>query len=94
MGDDVLGSLLLDHAGLSPSENRAVFTSAGNLTTFNNTKHVLILQHGRLHVRQTGMGESGRGPQLFYVDAAQTQLPEQEQGQGALLQATTQLPHC
>ena len=58
MSDDMLGSLLLDHAGLSPSENLMVLTSTGNVTTFDKIKDVLILQHGRIHIRQKGKGDS------------------------------------
>eukprot|EP00959_Pyramimonas_sp_CCMP1952_P042814 895941-Pyramimonas_sp.AAC.1 len=60
MSDDMLGSLLLDRAGLSPSENLMALTSTGNVTTFDKIKDVLILQHGRIHFRQKGKGESGK----------------------------------
>ncbi len=51
MSDVVIGSLLLGHAGLSPSENLMVLTPTGHVTTFDNIKDVLILQHGRIHNR-------------------------------------------
>eukprot|EP00959_Pyramimonas_sp_CCMP1952_P014021 296568-Pyramimonas_sp.AAC.1 len=61
MSDDVLGSLLLGHAGLSPLENMTALTSAGNSTTFHESTDVLIVQRARVHVRQEGKGESGKG---------------------------------
>eukprot|EP00959_Pyramimonas_sp_CCMP1952_P166879 3487749-Pyramimonas_sp.AAC.1 len=36
--------------------------STGNVTTFDNTKDVLMLRHGRTHIRQKGRGEAGEGP--------------------------------
>eukprot|EP00959_Pyramimonas_sp_CCMP1952_P015502 328604-Pyramimonas_sp.AAC.1 len=81
MSDVVIGSLLLGHAGRSPSENMMALTSRGHVATFDNIKDALILQHGRVHTRPKSKGESGEGSS-FDVDAAQTQLPEHEQGQG------------
>eukprot|EP00959_Pyramimonas_sp_CCMP1952_P363208 7605996-Pyramimonas_sp.AAC.1 len=60
MNDDMIGSLLLDHAGLSAQENLMVVTATGNNTSFDNIKDVLILQHGRIHIRQKG-NDSGKG---------------------------------
>eukprot|EP00959_Pyramimonas_sp_CCMP1952_P212275 4441895-Pyramimonas_sp.AAC.1 len=47
MSDNMFGSLLLDHAGLSPSESLMVLASTGNATNVGNIKDVLTLQHGR-----------------------------------------------
>ena len=63
MSDDMLGSLLLDHGGLPSQENLMVMTSTGNVTSFDKIKDVLILQHGRIHIRQKGKGDSGKGDQ-------------------------------
>eukprot|EP00959_Pyramimonas_sp_CCMP1952_P356959 7474494-Pyramimonas_sp.AAC.1 len=56
----MLGSLLLDHAGLSAQENLMVMTATGNNTSLDKIKDVLILQHGRIHIRQKGK-DSGKG---------------------------------
>eukprot|EP00959_Pyramimonas_sp_CCMP1952_P047379 988801-Pyramimonas_sp.AAC.1 len=64
MSGDLLGSLFLDHASLSPSESPMELTSTGHVTAFDKIKDVLILQHGRIHIHQKCKGESGMAPAL------------------------------
>ena len=64
LSDEMLGSLLLDHAGLSPEENLMVMTSTGNVATFDKIKDVLILQHGRIHIRKGKGDPTSKGSTL------------------------------
>ena len=52
ISDAMLGAFLLDNAGLSEQETFMVLTSTGNNTNFDKVKDVLILQHGRIHLRK------------------------------------------
>ena len=61
LSDEMLGSLLLDHADLSPHESLMVLTSTGDQTGFEQIKDVLILQHSRIHMRTKGKGKGDRG---------------------------------
>ena len=51
LSDEMLGSLMLDHAGLPPHESLMVLTSTGNETSFDKIKDVLILQHSRIRLK-------------------------------------------
>ena len=50
LSDEMLGSLMLDHAGLTSQECLMVLTSTGNETSFDKIRDVLILQHSRIHL--------------------------------------------
>jgi len=50
LSDEMLGSLMLDHAGLTTQECLMVLTSTGNETSFDKIRDVLILQHSRTHL--------------------------------------------
>ena len=69
LSDEMLGSLLLDHSGLSAQEGLMVLTSTGNVTAFDKIKEVLILQHSRIHMssRSGAKGkEKGQQPWSGY----------------------------
>ena len=60
LGDEMLGSLLLDHSGLSPQKGLMVLTSTGNVTAFDKVKEVLILQHSRIHMMKSRYETKGK----------------------------------
>ncbi len=64
LSDEMLGSLLLDHSGLSPQEGLMVLTSTGNVTAFDKVKEVLILQHSRIHMMKSGYETKGKENRL------------------------------
>ena len=59
MSDDMFGSVLLGHAGLSPSANLMALTSTGNVTAFDEIRDVLTPpQRRRVHIRQKDKEDS------------------------------------
>ena len=63
ISDEMLVSCLLNLLGLSAQDTLMVLTSTGNNTNFDKVKDVLILQHGRIHLRKgQDSGKSGRPP--------------------------------
>jgi hypothetical protein len=60
LSDEMLGSLLLDHSGLSSHEGLMVLTSTGNVTAFDKVRDVLILQHSRIHLTKSGHEAKGK----------------------------------
>jgi len=78
LSDEMLGSLLLDHARLTPQENLMVLTATSNMTAFDKIKDVLILQHGRTHLKK---GDSlGKGGPSYQPQPRNNYYPKKGKG--------------